>query len=262
MRPSAPTKLFLLAYEKTMLHAFIDESGDLGSRGSRFFVMAAVVFLNDSAVKKGSRLVRKMRKRLEVEELKSSRLHFAERQTILNKLIAIDGADLFYFIAEKEQVSLLRGDYSINLVYNYFAKLLMDEIFATYHAKMNITFDARTTKVQSMNSLKDYLLIDAYVNHGKKRDEVTIEQADSRMVNNLQLADLVSGTVYQAYTRKKRHFLDIMGRKIRSANEFPEASFSRKMFREADGSLLCGLRKMETKNENRPFDSAPALALK
>ena len=247
-----------LLKNKNMLRVFIDESGDLGS-GGRFFVMAAVVFLGDFAAKKGSRLVRKARKNMRVEELKSSRMHFEERQAILNRLMNIDGVDFFYFIAEKSQVSLLRGDYSKNLIYNYFAKLLVDEIFKTYSDKMYILFDERTTKVQSMNSLKDYLLIDACVNFGKKNNEIIIEQADSRAVNNLQLADLISGTVYQAYSRKKRHFLDIIGRKVRSANEFPEASFSQKMFRESDGSLLGSLRKLTGENERRSFDSAPAL---
>ena len=245
-----------------MLRAYIDESGDLGLNGSCFFVMAAVVFLDGLATKKGTHLVRKMRKRLGVEELKSSRMSFTERQATLNKLMSIDGMNIFYFVAEKSRVELLHEDYSKNLIYNYFAKLLVDEIYASYHEKMQITFDARTTKVQSMNSLKDYLLIDAYTNHAKKCDEIEISQEDSRMMNNLQLADLVSGTVYQAYTRKKRHFLDTMGRKIRSANEFPEASFSRKMFREADGSLLKSLRNMTPENGNQSFDSAPALALK
>lgn len=242
-----------------MLRIYIDESGDLGNRGSSFFVMAAVVFLNDSATKRGSRLVRKMRKKMEVEELKSSRMSFSERQELLNRLMIIEDIELFYFIAEKSRVSLLQNNYLANLIYNYFAKLLVDEIFARYNEKMRIIFDARTTKVQSMNSLKDYLLINAYANFAKKSDEVEIEQEDSRLVNNLQLADLVSGTVYQAYTRKKRHFLDILRRKICSANEFPEASFSHKMFRAADGGLLKSLRSMDIENGNQSFDSAPAL---
>lgn len=241
-----------------MLRIYIDESGDLGS-GGYYFVMAAVVFLTDFAAKKGSRLVRKIRKRMETEELKSSRMNFTERQTILNKLMDINGVEFFYFIAEKSRVSLLREDYSKNLIYNYFAKLLVDEIFKTYQEKMYIVFDARTTKVQSMNSLKDYLLIDAYVNYKKKSDRVIIEQADSCLVNNLQLADLISGTVYQAYTRNKRHFLDLIGQKVRSANEFPEASFSRKMLRRADGSLLLSLRRLSREDEDQSFDSAPAL---
>ena len=242
-----------------MLRIYIDESGDLGNRGSNFFVMAAVVFLNDSATKRGSRLVRKMRKKMEVEELKSSRMSFSERQELLNRLMVIEDIEFFYFIAEKSRVSLLQNNYLTNLIYNYFAKLLVDEIFARYNEKMRIIFDARTTKVQSMNSLKDYLLINAYANFAKKSDEVEIEQEDSRLVNNLQLADLVSGTVYQAYTRKKRHFLDILGRKICSANEFPEAGFSRKMFRAVDGALLKSLRSMDIENGNQSFDSAPAL---
>lgn len=244
---------------KAMLHIYIDESGDLGVRGSYFFVMAAVVFLCDSSAKRGTRLVRKMRKRTEVKELKSSQMSFIERQAVLNKLMLIKDLEFFYLIAEKSQVSLLQNNYPTNLVYNYFARLLVDEIFASYNEKMRIIFDARTTKVQSMNSLKDYLLIDAFVNYARSSNDIEIMQEDSCAVNNLQLADLVSGTVYQAYTREKRHFLDIIGRKIRSANEFPALNFSRKMFRENDGSLLRSLRKISSKKERQSFDSAPAL---
>ena len=84
-----------------MLHIYIDESGDLGVCGSYFFVMAAVVFLCDSSAKRGTRLVRKMRKRMGVNELKSSRMGFIERQAALNKLMLIRDVEFFYLIATK-----------------------------------------------------------------------------------------------------------------------------------------------------------------
>jgi hypothetical protein len=249
-----------------MTRVFIDESGNLG-RGGRFFVLAAAVFLTRQAAKSASRYVRKMQKCMGYDgapltELKSCKMQFTERQTLLNDLMRRENLEFYYLVIEKARVSLLHANYPQNLVYNYFTKLLVDEIFAAHKGKIQITLDERSTKIKSANSLRDYLLIDAYANFGKKRDEIEIEQADSRAVYNLQLADLLAGTVYQAYTRQQRHFLDIIGRKIRSANEFPEASFSRKMFREADGSLLSSLRRIKMQNEDQSFDSTPALALK
>lgn len=247
-----------------MTRVFIDESGNLG-RGGRFFVLAAIVFLTRQSAKKASRYVHKMQKRLGTKssplaELKSCRMSFVERQMLLNGLMASGDIELYYLVVEKARVSLLRNGYPQNLIYNYFTKLLVDDIFAAHRNKTQITLDERTTKIKSANSLRDYLLIDAYANFNKKRDEIEILQADSRMVNNLQLADLIAGTVYQAYTRHQRHFLDLMRCKICSANEFPEKDFSQKMFREADGRLLKSYYNMPPLNESQAFDSAPALA--
>lgn len=253
-----------VVFNRLMTRVFIDESGNLG-RGGRFFVLAAIVFLTRQAAKKASRYVHKMQKRLGAKgsplaELKSCRMSFVERQMLLNGLMASGDIEFYYLVVEKARVSLLRNGYPQNLIYNYFTKLLVDDIFTAHGNKTQITLDERSTKIKSANSLRDYLLIDAYANFNKKRDEIEILQADSRMVNNLQLADLIAGTVYQAYTRHQRHFLDLMGRKIRSANEFPEKDFSQKMFREADGRLLKSYYNMPPLNENQAFDSAPALA--
>lgn len=253
-----------VVFNRLMTRVFIDESGNLG-RGGRFFVLAAIVFLTRQAAKKASRYVHKMQKRLGTKgsplaELKSCRMSFVERQMLLNGLMISEDIEFYYLVVEKARVSLLRNGYPQNLIYNYFTKLLVDDIFAAHRNKTQITLDERSTKIKSANSLRDYLLIDAYANFNKKRDEIEILQADSRMVNNLQLADLIAGTVYQAYTRHQRHFLDLMRCKIRSANEFPEKDFSQKMFREADGRLLKSYYNMPPLNEDQAFDSAPALA--
>ena len=246
-----------------MARVFIDESGNLG-RGGRFFVLAAVVFLTHQASKSASRYVHKMQKRMgskdkPLAELKSFKMNFTQRQALLNGLMKREDVEFFYLIVEKKKVKLLQKKYPQNLIYNYFTKLLMDEIFAMHEGKIQVILDERSTKIKSANSLRDYLLIDAYANFGKSYDEVVIEQADSRAVNNLQLADLIAGTVYQAYTYKRRHFLDLIARKVRSANEFPEASFSQKMFREDNGDLVTSLREYVDENENQSFDGAPAL---
>lgn len=77
-----------------MIHICIDESGNLG-RGGKYFVLAAVVFDTDSGRKRASRVIKKAQKRLAdeanqaiIEELKSSKMSFPQRQAILQKLIS------------------------------------------------------------------------------------------------------------------------------------------------------------------------------
>ena len=214
-----------MAYASLMIHAYIDESGNLGKSGS-YFVLAAAVFLNDKSNKKAKRMVRKAQLEQKCQELKSSRMVFTDRQKLINRLVETDGFECFYLVIQKSQVSLLRQKNPTNLVYNYFARLLVDEIFRAYDDYLYIILDQRSTSVKSMNSLVDYLSISAFANFGKPAREFMIEQCDSRAVYGLQLADLLSGTVYQAYTRRAMHFLRILHQKIRHAEEFPRELFA------------------------------------
>lgn len=215
-------------YDSAMIHIYVDESGNLGQSG-RYFVLAAAVFLDDKSNNKAKRLVRKAQPKVgdKYQELKSSQMGFVERQELINRLTKIEAFECFYLVIQKSQVSLLWQKNPKNLVYNYFARLLIDEIFRSYDEYLYIILDQRSTSVKSMHSLVDYLSISAFSNFGKPSSKFTIEQSDSRSVYGLQLADLVSGTVYQAYTRKKAHFLRLLFAKIRHAEEFPRELFSR-----------------------------------
>lgn len=117
-----------------------------------------------------------------------------------------------------------------NLVYNYFAKLLTDQIFSKYNDDFLVTFDQRSTAVKSMNSLVDYITINAYTSHQHVSRNIQVEQKDSKTYNNLQTADILAGTVAQAYCRKSHHFLNILKERVVKSDEFPRSTF--------DGSLI------------------------
>ena len=214
-----------------MIQAFIDESGNLG-RGGDYFVLAAAVFDTPQGAKRARRIIHKFQgKRLKLsplaerEEVKSSKLSFSQRQELLNKLVSKADVDIFYFVAYKKHIALLKEDKPRNLVYNYFAKLLTDKIFSKYNDDYCVTFDQRTTAVKSMNSLTDYITINAYTAHNLISRDVKICQRDSRTDNNLQIADLIAGTIFQAYTRQNSHFLKLLKERIVSADEFPRSNF-------------------------------------
>lgn len=102
----------------------------------------------------------------------------------------------------------------------------MERVFRRYDDDFEIVFDQRATAVKSMNSLTEYIQISAYVDFpnltGKR---VTVNQADSRTNFLLQVADVVAGAAAQAYTLGNRHFLEILGRKIKAIDEFPKKGF-------------------------------------
>lgn len=215
-----------------MIRVFIDESGNLG-RGGKYFVLAATVFDTEKGttrirrlIHKEQQLISRERKRAYIEEIKSCTLTFSQRQRILTKMVAKADVDLFYIVIDKRKSDLLNCNKPKNLIYNYFAKLLTDAIFAKYNDDFDVVFDQRSTSVKSMNSLTDYITINAYTAFGHASRNVKAVQMDSKTSHNLQAADLIAGTVYQAYDRQNRHFLDIIQPRLVDSNEFPHTAFS------------------------------------
>ena len=228
-----------------MTRVFVDESGNLGVEGD-YFVLAALVFRSAKSEAKVRRLVRR-EQRLDAmggellmprSELKFSKMKFEQRQRILVKLRRIEGFDVFHLVAYKSKVGMLLAGKEKNLVYNYFSKLLMEKVFKRYDDDFEIVFDQRATAVKSMNSLTEYIQISAYVDFpnltGKR---VVVKQADSRTNFLLQAADVVVGAAAQAYKLGNRHYLEILGKRVKSLQEFPRRGF-RGSLRMSIGKLL------------------------
>lgn len=227
---------FQNCYYSPVIKVFIDESGNLG-RGGRYFVLAATVFQTDKGAQRIKRIVRKEQQRLALErhlpyfaELKSCTLSFPERQRILNKLTARADLDLFYLVVDKPHVSLLRQGKPKNLIYNYFAKLLTDQIFAQYNDDFHVIFDQRSTSVKSMNSLTDYITLNAYTQFHHVTKTVEVKQMDSKTAYNLQAADIVAGTIYRAYNAGNPHFLNLIRPRVVKADEFPRGNFDGRLW--------------------------------
>ncbi len=224
----------------SMITAYIDESGNMGC-GGKYFVLAAAVFDTAKGLTRAKRIIRKEQQLLAkernydtIQEIKSCTLKFPERQRILNKLTAKPDIDIFYLVVDKTQVTLLQEQKPKNLVYNYFAKLLTDAIFQRYHGDFRIVFDQRSTAVKSMNSLTDYITINAYTTSNLVRHYVEVFQRDSKTEYNLQVADLIAGTVYKAYHRQQPHFLNLIKSRIVNLGEFPYSQFDGSLIRGAD----------------------------
>jgi len=191
-------------------HIYLDESGDTGWRfdypytqggSSRFLVIAACV---SSPVKDHipERLVRHLyqhrgwnpkREKKWAQMTPEARTSFAKAAA---KLAATNPEiDFCAIVTDKRNVQPhIRKD--ANKLYNYMVKLLLLDVMAQ-HEYVNLVPDPRSIKVESGNSLHDYLQTELWLGLNAP---TTLETTplDSRHCLNLQFTDMLSGVV-QSY---------------------------------------------------------------
>lgn len=198
---------------------YIDESGNLGKDG-RFFVIAALMPSNSKRIKN---LVRHAFvkycsvNRLLTDELKGSLLTFPQRQDFLKRLCNKDDFRCSYIVADKKHL-LPRILQDKNICYNYLTSHLLKPLLRSASEDVHIIFDNHTIKVASINSLADYIKIEAYSKWGFTHN-LTITYQDSKSHLNLQAVDMLANTIYGKYHYRKQHLYNLLvahfGRKIR-----------------------------------------------
>ena len=131
-----------------------------------------------------------------------ARTHFAQNAAKLVK--STNGIDLFAIVADKRNVSEhIRRD--PNKLYNYMVKLLLLEQMAK-HDRITFVPDPRSIKVESGNSLHDYLQTELWFSASSATVLETTPR-DSRHCLNLQFVDMVAGVVQSHFEfGKSRHW--------------------------------------------------------
>lgn len=180
---------------------FIDESGDLGTKG-RYFVIALF------APQKSKRIGNFMRKfcvRNALQEVKASMLSFSQKQLIFNKLCSANDYTISYIVADKSNIESKKILEDKNLCYNYLFSFLVRKTIKSTQDDITFLLDNHSTKVKSLNSLSDYIKIKAFTQWGFKRN-LNILYVDSKNSKIIQAADVVSNAIYAKYTYGKSHF--------------------------------------------------------
>ena len=207
------------------MQLFIDESGNLGKKG-RFFVIAG---LTPQKPKRIVNIIKRCCVKFgkpdrALNELKGHCLSFSQKQKILEGLNKKDDFRCSYIVADKKYLlpKLLEDK---NVCYNYLASFLFKFILKGIDEDVQIILDNHSTKVASVNSLKDYIKIEAYTKWGFNK-KMTFEYMDSKMSKNLQAIDIISNVVYQRYTYNKTHLYGIIDNKFAHRIKFPYKKFN------------------------------------
>ncbi len=191
-------------------YAYIDESGDLGEKGSRYFIITAVWIDNpqlfDRIIKniRRHKFRRELRKAQEIKANKSSKLLI---EHILKKISKIETAHAQSIVFDKNNIRLNNDK---NKLYNHISSYLS-----------NIAIDAKKLIIRIDRSKGKQCLIDDF-NHDMNKifketrwyRELEIHHSWSQSWSGLQMADVVSWAAFQKFEHNDDYFLRIIENKV------------------------------------------------
>ena len=191
--------------EYSMDYVYIDESGDLGS-DSDYLIMAAII-VDDSA--KLDRIINKTRRDNKKQlgnsnEIKGTETKPHIKKKIFKKLNKID-YQVIAIVFDKKNKYKIKYDCNNNLLYNIVASKLAEELPITN--KTSIIIDKSKNKEkfrQEFNSLFVPSL------NNPKNHSITIEHEDSVNIKGLQMADIISWSVYQSIEHENNEYADLI----------------------------------------------------
>ena len=213
-------------------NVYLDESGDLGFNfaapyrkgGSSRYLTIAFVICPKNKKHLLQRVVKRIYKKYKFdpkEEIKASSLTIAIKKDIATKIISLLNANpeisINSITVNKQRVQEhIRND--SNLLYNYMMKLcLLDKIDAL--SVVNLIRDNRSVKIQSGNSLSDYLKTTLYFELGSKTQIVDIP-SDSKKVTNLVFADWLNNIVWGNYEDSNAEPYMLLSSKLKNQTLF------------------------------------------
>ena len=210
-----------------------DESGNLGSSG-RYFVIACI------DTKEAKSLHNIMKRKLglaknkfpqlniHANEIKAKDAYPCVKYHILESIIK-KNLSISYIVIDLNHVeeNLLKDK---NILYNYIMKLLIAKLITKENTgtKINVIYDKKTTKVSSINSLKEYITI--YLNYECRYNlDLKIIDLDSDAGNAyiVQAADYVANALYTYYEYNNSLYTNLITPKLNIIELFPRKSFSK-----------------------------------
>ncbi|MDD2666451.1 MAG: DUF3800 domain-containing protein [Methanocellales archaeon] len=194
-----------------MCFIFIDESGDLGMKGSNYMVIAAL-FVKD--YRPLDRIIKNMRRykfRKELKnvcEIKTNKSSDAVRKHMLKKLNNIPNARIFYIVLEKKK---LYSDYlkdNKDKLYNYVAGKLAKNIIILEDTQLEIKIDKSKGKHLLREDFNRYFLQNLC--EGSDHMRVTIDHSYSHSWSGIQFADLLAWCCFQKFEHGNSEYIDII----------------------------------------------------
>ncbi len=192
---------------------YIDESGDLGwtldkpygmGGSSRYLTIALLIIPNDKNFL-SKKIVRNFYKQYRIspkKEIKGTELSLEQKQYLVGKIIDLlkNNPEIKIITITTQKTNVqdhIRAD--SNKLYNYMIRLaLLDEIIN--EDSVTLIPDPRSIKVESGNSLLDYLQIELWFeyNSSTNLDQKVVSSENSL---NLKFVDIISNLIWRKFEK-------------------------------------------------------------
>lgn len=199
---------------------FVDESGDLGKK-DRYFVIAMLLPQRNKRI---VNFIKRFVVENNIQEVKASLLSFPDKQDLLYKLNTANDCTIAYVVADKHNIDNKKILEDKNLCYNYLFSFLVKNTIKYANDDISILLDNHSTKVKSINSLKDYIKIKAYFDWGFTHN-LDISYTDSKSSKVIQAADIVANAIRAKYVYGKDHLYSMLT--INESIKFPSNKFGK-----------------------------------
>src|SRR3989344_2959547 len=191
-------------------YLYIDESGDLGARGSRYMIIASLLVDNSKDL---NRIIKNMRrykfkkvlkKAIEIKANKSSKELIIH---MLKELNNIKNAKVFYIILEKKVIISEYLKNNKDKLYNFVAGKLTKQI-PLHDMDIEIRIDKSKGKQLLQQDFNNYLL--KILKEKENMGEIKIYHSYSHSWSGLQFADILSWACFQKFEHNNNSFINIV----------------------------------------------------
>ena len=191
-------------------YVFIDESGDLGRHGSKYFIIAALLTRNPIQI---HRIIKRIRQRRlkktirEKPEIKANNSNDRIKTLVLTKVSKADCSIIALVVRKDRIFDRLMGVQ--NRLYNYLCSILLENI-SSNGERVIVVIDKKYTNRLLMEDFDGYI--------GRKlafrNINAIISQIPSHTSNELQVVDFVAWAINRKYNLDDSRYYDIIKDKI------------------------------------------------
>ena len=217
---------------------YFDESGDLGVKKGRFFLIGAIEIdsNNDKEMnRRAGRIINRFKYSYNIaknREIKGCLLKRNQRIELLNKIVLKNVLIRYIVLDIQKTTFLLEKSDDKNACYNYLIGLIIKDVIKDYPNidEIDLYLDNRSVKIGNRLSLKPYLYNKIVLEQlefasSYKRIQFNVKYLESESCYLIQWVDIVSNSIYKLYSRHIKEFYYIVKPFIVFESKFPKGSF-------------------------------------
>ena len=194
-----------------MTYIYLDEAGDTGIRGSKYFIISIIITKNPKEIANAIKRIKKnlrAKKQKKKQELKFYNSTDRVRTLVLRTLKRKDIEVSYFAIRKSKEISDSNQLYCV-----WSDNLIKNALLGKKPKFVEINLDKRLTK--SYESVFDKLVQDSIRNVFDHNIKVEIKHVNSTEDRVLQAVDFISGAIFYNYEHNNSSFYNIISSCIR-----------------------------------------------